>query len=420
MLRDTRPPSSRFAQTNTSSRALKKNAGYEHIRIPETREPGIFLLEQEYQEAYLDLARSKSGILPRPGDEGISRSKPLPVTGTRTVGTGKEASAVGWEKNPALSLSVKKSSLKEEMPHARRAYDHAVACVRDLMASAAQGNLPGGAAHEAVQGLVDSLERNIDALLCLPRIRQRDAYMYTHCVNVSVLLAAYALVSGQDRREVITYALAGLFHDIGKALLPVSLLNARRTLSITEQTLIMRHPMLGCELLITSPELHSEMIIMAALEHHERYDGSGYPKGLAGDAISELGHLAAIADNYDALSSRRPYKGATLPHKTLGVLYQLRQKHFHPEIVENFVRMVGIYPVGSVVELKDGYRGVVTASNYDNPMLPVVTLALDPKGAPVPAHVRDLAKEPVSGIARCVPTELSGLDHPCRTLGIVL
>jgi HD-GYP domain-containing protein (c-di-GMP phosphodiesterase class II) len=249
-------------------------------------------------------------------------------------------------------------------------------------------------------------------------LRQRDAYIYAHCVNVSVLLAAYALVSGKPRAKVIIYALAGLFHDVGKALLPVALLSARRTLSVTEQTLVMRHPMMGCDLLAALPDLHSE-VIMAALEHHERYDGSGYPKGIAGDAISEIGHLASIADTYDALSSRRPYKGATLPHKTLGVLYQMRRKHFHPELVERFVRMVGIYPVGSVVELKDGYRGVITASNYSNPMLPVVTLALDSQGGFMCAHECDMATEAVSGIARCVPTEVSGLD-PCRALGVVL
>jgi HD-GYP domain-containing protein (c-di-GMP phosphodiesterase class II) len=414
MLRDTHNPSSRSAQSSISFQDPEKSAGYGHIRIPEMREPETRLLGQGYHGAYLDLARSESDIRPRSGDGVVSHNRPLPVTGT--AGTGKETAVTGRGKNAALSGG--KSTLREEMPHAIRAYDHAVACVRDIMASAVQGRFQGGAAHEAVQGLVDSLERNIDALLCLPRMRQRDAYMYTHCVNVSVLLAAYALVSGQDRRKVIIYALAGLFHDIGKALLPVSLLSARRTLSVTEQTLVMRHPMLGCDLLATLPDLHSE-VIMAALEHHERYDGSGYPKGIAGDAISEMGHLAAIADTYDALSSRRPYKGAIVPHKTLGVLYQMRRKHFHPEIVERFVRMVGIYPVGSVVELKDGYRGVVTASNYANPMLPVVTLALDPQGGPMCPHVCDMAKEAVSGIARCVPTEVSGLD-PCRALGVVL
>ena len=404
MLRDIHSTSSRSMQANAPFHEPEKNTGYDFPHAPGSPAPPVCLLKQSYHSAYIGLARSASGLRGTPADEPDGTKAPLTA----------EPTAKEKKRTPP----IKKNTLQEEMPHAVRAYDYAVACVRDIMVSVVQGRFQGGAATEAVHGLVDSLERNIDALLCLPRLRQRDAYVYTHCVNVSVLLAAYALVSGEKRSKVIIYGLAGLFHDIGKALLPVALLSARRTLSVTEQTLVMRHPMMGCDLLATLPDLHSE-VIMAALEHHERYDGSGYPKGIAGDAISDIGHLTSIADTYDALSSRRPYKGATLPHKTLGVLYQMRRKHFHPEIVERFVRMVGIYPVGSVVELQDGYRGVVTASNYANPMLPVVTLALDSQGGAMCAHECDMAKEAVSGIARCVLTEASGLD-PCRALGIVL
>ena len=410
MLRETRSTSSRSAQINTSLSEPEKDAGYDQFRIPEMQDPAVCLLRQGYPSAYIDLARSESGLrasaaTPQLAAKTITQTAAQPAVQTAAI-------------NRVAPLSGKKTPLKDEMPHAVRAYDFAVACVRDIMASAVQGRFQADAATEAVHGLVGSLERNIDALLCLPRLRQRDAYVYTHCVNVSVLLAAYALASGETRAKVIVYGLAGLLHDVGKALLPVALLSARRTLSVTEQTLVMRHPMLGCDLLASMPDLHSE-VIMAALEHHERYDGSGYPKGIAGDAISEIGHLASIADTYDALSSRRPYKGATLPHKTLGVLYQMRRKHFHPEFVERFVRVVGIYPVGSVVELKDGYRGVVTVSNYSNPMLPVVTLALDPQGGLMCAHECDMSKEAVASIARCVPSEASGFD-PCRALGIVL
>lgn len=313
---------------------------------------------------------------------------------------------------------TRRLSLKEEFPRAVRTYDNAVACVREIMSGAAEGRLQSGRAISVVEDIVSSLERNPDALVCLPRFRQRDAYTYSHCVNVSVLLAAFAMRAGKNRPQILTFALAGLFHDLGKALLPVSLLNARRKLSATEQTLVIRHPLLGCELLAELPGVRSEML-MAALEHHERYDGSGYPKGLSGGAISEMGHICAIADAYDAISSRRPYKGALFPHRTLGVMYQMRKKHFHPELMEKFVRLVGIYPVGSVVELKDGYRGVVTASNYNNPMQPVVTLAMDPSGTPMCLHECDLAKDQVAGIKRCLAPEVSGLDA-CRAMGFAL
>lgn len=307
-------------------------------------------------------------------------------------------------------------SLAGEFPRAVRAYDNAVDCMRKLMAYASRGCLYAGPVSEAAIAIVESLERNPNALLCLPRLRQRDNYTYTHCVNVSTLLAAFALSEGENRETVVAYALAGLLHDLGKALLPVSLLCARRRLSATEYALVIRHPQLGQELIALMPGVRDE-VLRAALEHHERYDGAGYPSGLSGEDISRIGLLVAIADNFDAISSRRPYKSAVSPHRTLGVMYQMRRKYFHPELLERFVRMVGIYPVGSIVELCDGYRGVVTAGNPDNPMQPVVALVMDSNGRPMPLQECNLAQESVAAIARCLSSERAGLD-PGLALGL--
>ena len=403
-----------------------------------TEAMGVRLAARQYAEACLELAKSDVGELLQRGLDGntalehamahpavnkvanrAAHSIPNPASGPAS-GQVEAQSQNSRTASPLPGRAAYRShlSLRDEMPHAVRAYDYLAACVRRLMASAGNGALDTGSVAPAVEGLISSLERNPDALLCLPRMHQRDAYIYTHSVNVSVLLAAFAMQEGGDHAKIATFALAGLFHDLGKALLPVSLLNARRKLSPTEQALITRHPMLGCDVLASLPDLRSE-VLLAALEHHERYDGSGYPKGLAGDAISEMGHLCGIADTYDALSSRRPYKSSLFPHRTLGVMYQMRKKQFHPVLMEKFVRLVGIYPVGSVVELKDGYRGVVTAGNHTNPMQPVVTLALDPTGRAMRQHECDLARDGVAAIARCLPPELSGID-PCHALGLTL
>lgn len=364
-------------------------------------------LALEYRRACIDLARTGiNGMRQKLLDERLIRAREALVA----------------PHSAPLSIAIRRPqrrlTLKEEMPHAVRVYDELTACVRRLMASADRGLLDISLVASAVEGLIASLERNPDALVCLPRLRQRDAYTYAHCANVAIVLAAYAMHTGESRNRVVTFALAGLFHDLGKALLPVSLLNARRRLSATEQTLVTRHPELGCDLLLALPDLHPE-VILAALEHHERYDGSGYPKGLSRDAISEIGHVCGIADTYDAISSRRPYRGGLFPHRTLGVMYQMRKKQFHPLLLEKFVRVVGIYPVGSVVELEDGYRGVVSAGNYANPMQPVIALALDPAGNRMPRHDCDLAREGAAAIARCLPPELSGVE-PCQALGLLL
>lgn len=397
MLRDTLSTESNSINTEAASPELKHNSDHELIHPSDTHNLAERLLKQGYRDFYLNLARSDAGIQLRQSEQKIVVEPHSPIIPTAR------------RQAPGRKARGKKISLREEMPRAVRAYDLAVTCVREAMVSAAQGNFVATGATDAVQGLVDSLERNMDALICLPRVGQRGPYTFTHSVNVSVLLAAYAMTSGMKRDTIITYGLAGFFHDIGKALLPSALLCARRTLSVTEQTLVMRHPTLGCDLLATLPDLDPE-VLMAVLEHHERYDGSGYPKGISGNTISNMGQLAAIADAYDALSSTRPYRGPLVPHKTLGVLYQMRQKQFHPEKVEKFVRMVGIYPVGSVVRFKDGYRGVVTASNRRNPMLPVITLMLDPQGGSMCPHECDLAKEAVSGIDCCLQAESSGID----------
>lgn len=364
------------------------------------------ILAEDYQDVYLELARSS-------GDS-LWRQSPGSADSAPQDSADEKPPAPPQERAPRRTRAP--SSLREEIPLAARAYDEAVDCVRKLMAYASISRLYTGSVDLAVTGIVDSLERNPDAFLCLPRLRQREHYAYTHSVNVAALLAAYALHTGEPREKVLVYALAGLFHDLGKALLPVSLLCARRRLSETERALVKRHPALGCELLAALPDVRSE-VLLAVLEHHERYDGSGYPKGISGDSISEIGHLCAIADSYDAISSRRPYKGALFPHRTLGVMYQMRQKQFHPLLMEKFVRMVGVYPVGSIVELEDGYRGVVTASNPENPTQPVVTLAMDADRRSMPLHECDLARDSVAGISRCLSPETAGLN-PAEALGL--
>lgn len=370
------------------------------------------LIMKEYQGISPGLARS--------GIEGLCQELsryPTPENFEDAPGLAGARKAMEFGSKKTIRRKISRSgSLAGEFPRAVRAYDNAVDCMRKLMAYASRGYLYAGPVSEAAIAIVESLERNPNALLCLPRLRQRDNYTYTHCVNVATLLAAFALSEGENRDTVVAYALAGLLHDLGKALLPVSLLCAKRRLSATEYALVIRHPQLGQDLIALMPGVREE-VLRAALEHHERYDGAGYPNGLSGEAISRIGLLVAIADNFDAISSSRPYKGAVSPHRTLGVMYQMRRKHFHPELLERFVRMVGIYPVGSIVELCDGYRGVVTAGNPDNPMQPVVALVMDSNGRPMPLQECNLARESVAAIARCLSSERAGLE-PGLALGL--
>ena len=361
------------------------------------------ILAQGYREVYVDLALSDSRVAARYSRETerlLNSSAPL----APAVGPGPQ--------NPRR----RRVALKEELRRASRLYDKAAFCARRLMTSVSLGALRADATAEITGELADSLERNPDALLCLASMGQGAPYAYAHCVNAAILLAAFAQEAGLERGVIMAYGLAGLCHDLGKAMLPLPMLNARRKLSPTEHRLVRLHPMLAHEFLSTMPGVGEETV-RAALEHHERHDGSGYPRGLSGGEISEIGQLAGMVDFYDALSSRRPYKGPVAPHKVLGIMYRMRGKEFEPLLLEKFVRLLGVYPVGSVVELEDGYRGVVSAGNPANPAKPSVILVLDPQGNSMRRHEFDLAKDVVAGIARCIPAELSGID-PRLTLGL--
>jgi HD-GYP domain-containing protein (c-di-GMP phosphodiesterase class II) len=361
------------------------------------------ILAQGYREVYVDLALSEANIAKRYGLAADCLTEP-------------SASRIPAIRSGSRQAPSRRATLREELPHAVRLHDEAVDCARRLMHFAGKGRLCKDMAEEMIGKLTDSLERNPDALFCLSFMRCHAPYVYTHCVNVAVLLAAFSLGAGSDKSRVMAYGLAGLLCDLGKAMLPVSLLSARRKLTDAEQALMRRHPMIVCEILSSSSGVCAEAFT-AALEHHERYDGSGYPHGLSGDDLSELGQLAGIADSYDAMSSSRPFKSAAPPHKALAMLYHMRGKAFHSLLLERFVRMAGVYPVGSVVELTDGYRGVVSAVNPENPAKPSVTLVLDPQGRSMRLHEFDLARDAVADISRCIPAELSGID-PAFILGL--
>ena len=301
-------------------------------------------------------------------------------------------------------------TLREEARPAMRAYKNALDQLRAALPEiAGKHRLEIRKFEGCVADLVASLERNRDALLCLSKSMRGVPYLYAHSLNVGVYLAAFFLECGKSRYEAITAGIAGLFHDVGMAMLPLSLINSKNPLSATEQVLVKRHPQLACDLLSRDAQTCGD-IVFAALEHHESFDGSGYPTGLSGAAISFMGHLTAIAGAYDALSGPRPFRRPLHPHKALCRLFKKRDSQFHPVLLEHFVSMVGVFPVGTVVELQDGYRAVVCAGNSQSPTRPGILLVRDPCGRAMAPLFCDMAAEPVAGIVRCLDPEDGGFD----------
>jgi len=186
----------------------------------------------------------------------------------------------------------------------------------------------------------------------------------------------------------------GLLQDVGKLRLPKELLDRRGRLSAAEFELAKQHVGHSVEILRATPGLPAELPRIAAL-HHERHDGSGYPAGLRGDEIGMLGSIAAIVDTFDALTVRRPHADPVSPSAAISMLYKARGVSFDAHLVEQFIRCIGIFPVGSLVELNSGETGVVIAQNAARRLSPRVMVIRDAAGNPMYTQkLLDLARSP--------------------------
>ena len=301
--------------------------------------------------------------------------------------------------------------LAEEMGRARAVYDESITFARGFMAEAAKtGNVDYDASADLVKEVLDSVTRNHDALISLTKLRSFDEYTFTHCINVAVLATAFGRFMGLPPEDLRDLGAAGLFHDVGKARIPPDILNKPGKLSDEEFEVMRKHPQRSY-LLLREKKNIPQRILRGIVEHHEKYNGYGYPRKLEAEAIHPFARIIAVADVYDALTSRRVYKPPMMPSKALTILYGMRGKDFHPGHVEQFIKFMGIYPVGSLVRMTDGRHAIVTASNPDAPLRPTVTIAFTPDLAPLPPHTVDLATHPAPlTIDDCVDHEPLGID----------
>jgi putative nucleotidyltransferase with HDIG domain len=250
-----------------------------------------------------------------------------------------------------------------------------------------------------VEGIIDSVMRNEDALIGMKQLRAFDEYTFTHSINVAVLSTIFGKHLGLSRERLDLLGRAALFHDVGKAKIPSEVLNKPDRLTEAEFAVIKSHPIRGFEVIRALNKAPND-VLAGILEHHEKFNGQGYPGGLSGDGISIFGRIIAVADIYDALTSRRVYKEGMLANQALKVMYGLREKDFAPEFVERFIKCLGIYPVGSLVKLSGGVCAVVIGANITRPLEPVVRIVLDHQLRRIPPHTLDLADVPGEGEER--------------------
>jgi HD-GYP domain-containing protein (c-di-GMP phosphodiesterase class II) len=285
-----------------------------------------------------------------------------------------------------------KASIKAEAPVARAAHAKTATVLKDVFSSAQAGKaLDAPRVKEAVTSMTDSVVRNPDAMLLLTRMREKSEHTLDRALGVSIYMITFGRFLQLPREQLDLLGMLGLLQDVGKVKLPEGLMQKREALSEEERKIRCSHVEHSVAILKATTGLPPEIPGLAAL-HHERFDGKGYPRGLRGADIGLFGGIAGLVDCFDALIHPRPYAETMSPSNALNLLYGWRNIQFDGPLIEQFIHCIGIFPVGSIVELYSGEIGIVIAQNPVMRLMPKVMVVLDSRHQPVkPQKIIDRA-----------------------------
>lgn len=307
-----------------------------------------------------------------------ARTREQPEATDSEVASKQQDSLV--EQQTIVSKIGRVASFSENVSKARELYNRAKELQKQAMGALQKDEaLNLNAFKEMSESLVDSLFSDQDAILCATMIRNKDEYLLEHSINVSILMAAFGRFLELPEQDIKDLALGAFLHDIGKIKVDDAILMKPGKLTADEYTEMKRHVEYGLQAvegMVGLPPIAREVIAL----HHEKLSGDGYPKQLQADDINQYGRMATIVDCYDAITANRCYKDGELSAKAFKILLAEAGTHFDYQLVGQFIKCMGVFPVGSLVELKSGRIGMVLRANKRYPLRPLVKVFYSLRG----------------------------------------
>lgn len=325
---------------------------------------------QEFSSfVYIDTEKSHASILPHL--KSISANEKKVVQNTSSV-------------TSASAADLEQSNFKKELKVARKVHSRTKSYIDSALEDVRLGQAVNtDEAKEVVIQVANSITRSSHAMVWLTNMKNRDEYTSIHCMNVCIMAVSFGRSIGMKKPELEIIGLGALLHDLGKMRVPLEILNKPGKLTEEEFEVMKTHPMEGFTMLEKQADLPLEVLDIVK-HHHERRNGRGYPSRLKGEEITNMTRMVAIVDVYDAITSDRCYHDAITPHDALKNMYEWVNEDFDKIFIEQFIKCLGIYPIGCVVELNLGHVGIVVTASEKTKLRPIVLLISNSKGEKFP------------------------------------